>query len=63
MGALVERYWTNFARAHDPNGWGAPPWPRDRRDDVLVLDWPGAQAKRGFRKRELDFVRDNVPKL
>jgi para-nitrobenzyl esterase len=63
MGALVERYWTNFARAHDPNGWGAPTWPRDRRDDVLVLDWPGAQAKRGFRKRELDFVRDNVPKL
>ena len=63
MAALVERYWTNFARAHDPNGWGAPLWPRDRRDDVLVLDWPGAHAARGFRKRELDFVRDHVPKL
>jgi para-nitrobenzyl esterase len=63
MAALVERYWTNFARAHDPNGWGVSPWPGDKRDDVLVLDWPGAHARRGFRKRELDFVRDNVPKL
>jgi para-nitrobenzyl esterase len=63
MAALVEGYWTNFARASDPNGWGLPPWPRDKRDDVLVLDWPGAHPARGFRKRELDFVAHDVPKL
>jgi len=63
MAALVERYWTNFARTHDPNGGNAPPWPRDRRDDVLVLDWLGPHATRGFRKRELDFVAHDVPKL
>src|SRR3954454_4154845 len=29
MAALVERYWTNFARTGQPHGWGVPPWPRD----------------------------------
>jgi para-nitrobenzyl esterase len=63
MAALVERYWTNFARSGDPNGFGVPPWPRDKRDDVLVLDWVGTYPARNFRKRELDFVGHQVPKL
>ena len=63
MAALVERYWTNFARSHDPNGFGAPPWPKDKRNDVLVLDWVGAYPAHNFRRRELDFVGREVPKL
>src|SRR5947209_4893617 len=63
MAALVERYWTNFARSHDPNGFGAPPWPKDKRNDVLVLDWVGAYPAHNFRRRELDFVGREVPKF
>jgi len=28
LSAIIQGYWTNFARSGDPNGPGLPPWPR-----------------------------------
>jgi para-nitrobenzyl esterase len=41
----VMTYWTNFARTGDPNGNGAPAWPRyDKTKQVLYLDEPIASG-------------------
>lgn len=40
LSKTIMRYWTNFARAGDPNGPGVPPWPRFdlAAPQVQVLD-------------------------
>jgi para-nitrobenzyl esterase len=55
MAALVERYWTNFAKTGDPDGPGVVPWPKDKHDEVLVFDLIGPHAARGWRKAQLDL--------
>jgi para-nitrobenzyl esterase len=55
IGALVERYWTNFAKTGDPNGPGVIAWPRDKHDEVMVFGLTGAQAARRLRKAQLDL--------
>ncbi len=57
LSELVRGYWTRFAKTGDPNGGGAPAWPRyeTSSDRVLVLDAvPRAEA--GFRKAKLDLL-------
>ncbi|MCU0759484.1 MAG: carboxylesterase family protein [Steroidobacteraceae bacterium] len=37
-GDLLRRYWTQFAKAGDPNAPGLPPWPRHEVDAPAVLE-------------------------
>jgi len=61
MAALLERYWTNFAKSGDPNGFGLVPWPKDKRDEVLVFDLFRPHVVRRFRKPQLDlWAHENV---
>lgn len=62
IAALLQRYWTNFAKTGDPNGFGVPHWPKDGRDEVLVLNLLGAHPVRNFRKPQLDvWAQENTP--
>ncbi|NIL93933.1 MAG: carboxylesterase family protein [Woeseiaceae bacterium] len=38
LGALMQRYWINFAATGDPNGDGLPRWPLFERPDPLVME-------------------------
>lgn len=45
LAASMQRYWTNFARAGDPNGSGLPTWPRyGAAREMLRLAPPRPQA-------------------
>jgi para-nitrobenzyl esterase len=57
--AIVQRYWTRFARSGDPNGVPDPAWPRyqTESDRYLVLD-DAPIARSGLAKRHCDFWRE-----
>jgi para-nitrobenzyl esterase len=51
--------WARFARTGDPNGDGAPNWPRytQKEENYLVLDNP-VKAGNGYKNKECDFVEE-----
>ena len=52
-------YWTNFARAGDPNGGGLPEWPRYDRDKALIhLDNP-ITAGPDVSRAQCEFLLNN----
>jgi para-nitrobenzyl esterase len=57
VSAQMQSYWTNFAKAGDPNGAGLSTWPRfdpAARAYVQFTD-SGAVAKEGLRRRQCDL--------
>ena len=59
LGDLVRRYWVNFARTGDPNGPGAPVWPRyaEASDALLAFGADGAQIKPAGASARFELVR------
>jgi para-nitrobenzyl esterase len=57
MVALVQNYWTNFAKTGDPNGAGLPVWPTfsDTSQQTLVFD-DKTQAVADFRKGQVGVM-------
>jgi para-nitrobenzyl esterase len=59
---LLQKYWTNFARAGNPNGPGVPSWPAfDQRSRAYVaFTAEGAVARNGLRRPFCDLFFDHV---
>ncbi len=57
MIAMVEAYWTNFAKTGDPNGKGLPDWPAVtvKANHTLIFA-DDTKAVAGFHKRRLDLT-------
>jgi para-nitrobenzyl esterase len=55
--AMMENYWSNFAKTGDPNGAGLPQWPQSSAaaPQTLVVD-DQTKAVSGFRKNQLAIV-------
>ncbi|HTQ12570.1 MAG TPA: carboxylesterase/lipase family protein [Rhizomicrobium sp.] len=55
--AMVQSYWTNFARTGNPNGPGLPQWPQSSAasEQTLVID-DGTQAVSGYLAARLAVV-------
>jgi para-nitrobenzyl esterase len=59
---LMQRYWTNFAKAGDPNGPGLPKWPKfDTKSRAYVeFTSEGAAVKQGLRRQFCDLFIENL---
>jgi para-nitrobenzyl esterase len=57
--AIIQRYWTRFARTGDPNGAPDPAWPRYQTasEQYLVLD-DAPITRSGLAKKHCDFWRE-----
>jgi para-nitrobenzyl esterase len=56
-------YWTNFAKAGDPNGSGLPNWPRlDEADSLIHLNDPITSGPDTLRAR-YDFLLEGIPPM
>ncbi|HSC61116.1 MAG TPA: carboxylesterase family protein, partial [Rhizomicrobium sp.] len=55
--ALVQNYWTNFAKSGDPNGADLPDWPSstDSAPQTMVFD-DESKAVAGFRAKQLGII-------
>jgi para-nitrobenzyl esterase len=62
---VMQQYWTNFAKAGDPNGAGLPVWPgfdAQTRGYVEFTD-AGAVPGEGLRRAQCDVFIENVQRL
>lgn len=59
LSSTMQGYWTSLARDGDPNGEGAPDWPRyDASTDLRLNFDVEIDPVAGFRRRECAFWRD-----
>jgi para-nitrobenzyl esterase len=65
VSALMQQYWTNFAKTGDPNGSALPAWPRFDATSRAYLQFTerGAAAKEGLRRPYCDLFMENVKRL
>src|SRR5262249_55990333 len=54
---LMRGYWTRFGTGLDPNGGGAPTWPKytAAADGTMGLDVPTSAQEAGYKKAKCDF--------
>jgi para-nitrobenzyl esterase len=59
---LMQRYWTNFAKAGDPNGPGLPKWPKfdTKSRGYVEFTSEGAAVKQGLRRQFCDLFIENL---
>ena len=65
VSAVMQQYWTNFAKTGDPNGGQLPLWPKfdtSTRAYIQFLD-TGPVAKAGLRSPYCDLFMENVERL
>jgi para-nitrobenzyl esterase len=57
LGAAMRGYWTRFASTGDPNGGGAPAWPKFTAagDDNMGFELPAPAAEANYKKDLCDF--------
>lgn len=55
---LIQNYWTNFAKAGDPNGRGMPRWGRFARGAYLAMERQGLATRRNLRPQPCDLVSE-----
>jgi para-nitrobenzyl esterase len=62
MSALLQKYWTNFAKTGNPNGPGVPSWPAfDTRSRAYVaFTAEGPVARNGLRRPFCDLFLGSV---
>jgi para-nitrobenzyl esterase len=67
ISAAMQTYWTNFAKAGDPNGSGAaalPRWPAfDQARKYLEFTDEGPMAREGLRRPYCDLYVENMKRL
>jgi para-nitrobenzyl esterase len=58
--ALIETYWTNFAKKGNPNGFGVPSWPEfgDTQAYIEITQAGKVVQKTELRKKQCDLFRD-----
>lgn len=62
VSAVIQQYWTNFAKTGDPNGAGLPSWPRFDSTTRAYIQFTGNGpiAKEGLRRPYCDLFMENV---
>lgn len=62
LSTMMVQYWTNFARAGDPNGDGLPPWPQfDPQTFATLRLNPAPEVTHGIRRDKLDIIAAALP--
>jgi len=65
VSAVMQQYWTNFAKTGNPNGIGLPDWPKFNATSREYIQFTagGPVAKEALRRPYCDVFIDNVKRL
>ncbi len=65
LSAVMQQYWTNFARTGDPNGTGLTMWPKFDTSARGFIEFTGSGpvAHEGLRRPFCDLYLDNMKRL
>jgi para-nitrobenzyl esterase len=63
IAAVVQRYWTTFAKTGNPNRPIVLSWPQDKIDSVLVLDSSGQHSAGRFPQTTARLCSSEIPRL